>query len=93
MATSVLPPYSSSLPPSYSVIPIAGESSLAHNRRAHHHGTFTKKRGIVSVTLTEQADDATMPVYTQRDSVVSGMIHLDGCLQISEVILKVRQKC
>ncbi|KAF5364638.1 hypothetical protein D9758_005552 [Tetrapyrgos nigripes] len=89
MATSVvLPVYSpSSLPPSYSAIPNNGESSLAHNRRRYHRGTFTKKCGDVSVTLTEQEDDATVPVYTQR-SAVSGTVHLDGCHHISEVLLK-----
>ncbi|KAF5373014.1 hypothetical protein D9758_001621 [Tetrapyrgos nigripes] len=77
----------SSLPPSYSVTPIDGESSLAHNRRVHHHGTYTRKCGNVSVTLTEQAGDAIMPVYPQR-GVVSGTIHLGSCHHISEVLLK-----
>jgi len=93
MDASILPSYSpSGLPPSYSAAPDEGEESLSYNQRvlgAHAHGTFTKKCGSVSVILTEQEDDAQIPVYTQR-GVVSGTVHVDSCHHISEIVLKVR---
>ncbi|KAF5364624.1 hypothetical protein D9758_005605 [Tetrapyrgos nigripes] len=73
---------------SYSNTPVNGESSLAQTRRApRRDGTYTKKSGDVSIILTEQEDDLTMPVYTQR-SVVSGTINLGGCHHVLEVLLK-----
>ncbi|KAK7449658.1 hypothetical protein VKT23_013132 [Stygiomarasmius scandens] len=93
MDASILPSYSpSGLPPSYSAAPDEGEESLSYNQRvlgAHAHGTFTKKCGSVSVILTEQEDDAQIPVYTQR-GVVSGTVHVDSCHHISEIVLKFR---
>ncbi|THV07949.1 hypothetical protein K435DRAFT_847745 [Dendrothele bispora CBS 962.96] len=93
MNASVLPSYTpSDSPPSYTSAPEDGEESLSYTQRlagAHAHGTFTKKCGSVSVTLTEQENNAQMPVYAQR-GVVSGTVHVDSCHHISEIVLKFR---
>lgn len=92
-------PYSSSLPiysppgpsPEYSSEPTCDEQTLQHTPRLTRPlptGTFTQSSGKVTVTLSEQEDDAKIPSYCQR-GLVQGTIHLEDRELISDVVLKV----
>lgn len=87
-----LPSYDSvsSAPPRYSSDPTGGEQSiqLTPRCRPRPSGTFVKKDGRVTVTLVDQQEGATIPVFG-RQSLVNGFVSLSSREAVSEVKVKV----
>ncbi|KAK0504260.1 hypothetical protein EDD18DRAFT_1412473 [Armillaria luteobubalina] len=90
-STISLPPYSKTAPPPhYSCDPSQGERRVEHTPRSGPRvssGTFIKKRGRLTVVLTEQEDDATSPVYG-REAAIHGALLLEKVDAVQLVQIK-----
>ncbi|ESK95174.1 hypothetical protein Moror_13809 [Moniliophthora roreri MCA 2997] len=85
-----LPSYSvSSPPPCYSSNLACGEQCIQHTPRCRLRpsGTFTKQSGRVTVVLTEQPNDATIPVFG-RHSPIQGVVSLEHREVVTDVKVK-----
>ena len=89
-----LPEYSASqIPPEYSSLPLPEEQSLSyslpHSRRPRPTGTFIKtKKGILTLALSGQENDTTVPIYDDLVPV-DGIVTLENRDNIVSVELKV----
>ncbi|KAK0464230.1 uncharacterized protein EV420DRAFT_1637794 [Desarmillaria tabescens] len=94
-STSSLPPYSKTAPPPhYSCDPSQGERRVEHSPRSGPRvpsGTFIKKRGSLTVVLTEQEEDTTSPVYG-REAAIHGALLLEKIDAILRVQIKIEGK-
>ncbi|KAG7445716.1 uncharacterized protein BT62DRAFT_969440 [Guyanagaster necrorhizus] len=91
-STISLPPYSKTAPPPhYSCEPIPGERRVEHTPRSGPripNGTFIKKRGSLTVVLTEQQDDNPSPAYG-REAAIHGALLLEKVDMILSVDIKI----
>ncbi|PBK97374.1 hypothetical protein ARMGADRAFT_1026912 [Armillaria gallica] len=91
-STISLPPYSKTAPPPhYSCDPSQGEQRVEHTPRSGPRvssGTFIKKRGSLTVVLTEQEDDTTSPVYG-REAAIHGALLLEKVDAVQLVHVKI----
>ncbi|KAK0243951.1 hypothetical protein EDD85DRAFT_760245 [Armillaria nabsnona] len=91
-STISLPPYSKTAPPPhYSCDPSQGERRVEHTPRSGPRvssGTFIKKRGSLTVVLTEQEDDTTSPVYG-REAAIHGALLLEKVDAVQLVHIKI----
>ncbi|KAK0441629.1 hypothetical protein EV421DRAFT_1711441 [Armillaria borealis] len=91
-STISLPPYSKTAPPPhYSCDPSQGERRVEHTPRSGPRvssGTFIKKRGRLTVVLTEQEDDTTSPVYG-REAAIHGALLLEKVDAVQLVHIKI----
>ncbi|KAK0202040.1 hypothetical protein DFS33DRAFT_1386328 [Desarmillaria ectypa] len=86
------PPYSKTVPPPhYSCDPSQGERRVEHTPRSGPRvpsGTFIKKRGSLTVVLTEQEDGTTSPAYG-READIHGALLLEKVDAILHVNIKI----
>jgi hypothetical protein len=96
-----LPAYSPSLDaPSYSRQPLASERSLEYRSRIGYQqpvdipaGVYKRKTKQVSLTLFNQNENATIPIYGPHLRVVSGELAVLSHEKVTSVVLKVCRIC